>query len=206
MLLPKKGNRSGTLSRITLPGQPEAQQWAEGATMSHVFVLDGEKRPLDPIHPGYARWLLSHHKAAVFKRSPFTILLAERKPDVSVQPVRLKIDPGSATTGLALVHDASGKVVWAAELTHRGQRVRRRLADRHAVRPWGGSRCAPPAPLTSPREPEPSRALLPALVRPFTIRMAIVTRNERRLPPLPLQGKGLCRLFFYDMPHKLESA
>jgi 5-methylcytosine-specific restriction endonuclease McrA len=102
--------------------------------MSYVFVLDREKRPLDPIHPGYARWLLSQKKAAVFKRYPFTIILTERKPDVSVQPLRLKIDPGSKTTGLALVHDASGKVVWAAEVTHRGQRVRKRLADRQAVR------------------------------------------------------------------------
>src|SRR6185437_4690049 len=38
------------------------------------------------------------------------------------------------TTGLALVNDASGEVVWAAELTHRGQQVRKRLTDRHAVR------------------------------------------------------------------------
>jgi 5-methylcytosine-specific restriction endonuclease McrA len=102
--------------------------------MSNVFVLDCEQRPLDPIHPGYARWLLTHQKAAVFRRYPFTIVLRERKPDVPVQPLRLKIDPGSRTTGLALVSDASGDVVWAAELTHRGQRVRKHLADRRAVR------------------------------------------------------------------------
>ena len=51
-----------------------------------------------------------------------------------MQPVRLKIDPGSKTTGLALVNDASGEVVWAAELTHRGQQVKKHLADRRAVR------------------------------------------------------------------------
>lgn len=102
--------------------------------MSNVFVLDSEKRPLGPIHPGYARWLLSHQKAAVFKRYPFTILLKEQRPDVPVHPLRLKIDPGSKTTGLVLVNDGSGEVVWAAELTHRGQQVRKRLAERHAVR------------------------------------------------------------------------
>ena len=102
--------------------------------MSKVFVLDQEKRPLDPVHPGYARWLLSHQKAAVFRRYPFTILLRVGKPDATTQPLRLKIDPGSKTTGLALVNDASGEVAWAAELTHRGQQVRKRLTDRAAVR------------------------------------------------------------------------
>jgi 5-methylcytosine-specific restriction endonuclease McrA len=102
--------------------------------MSKVFILDREQRPLDPVHPGYARWLLSHQKAAVFRRYPFAIILRESKPDVSAQPVRLKIDPGSKTTGLALVNDTTGEVVWAAELQHRGQQVRKRLADRRAVR------------------------------------------------------------------------
>src|ERR1051326_4502857 len=102
--------------------------------MSLAFVLDSEKRPLAPIHPGYARWLLSQQKAAVFRRYPFTIILRDQRPAVPVQPVRLKIDPGSKTTGLALVNDASGAVVWAAELTHRGHQVRKHLVDRRAVR------------------------------------------------------------------------
>ena len=43
------------------------------ANMSNVFVLDTKKQPLDPVHPGQARLLLDSGKAAVFKRSPFTI-------------------------------------------------------------------------------------------------------------------------------------
>ncbi len=43
--------------------------------MSNVFVLDTMHKPLDPIHPGYARKLLFSGKAAVFKRYPFTIIL-----------------------------------------------------------------------------------------------------------------------------------
>ena len=111
-------------------GGPQGQK----RPMSNVFVVDQDKRPLDPVHPGYARWLLSHQKASVFRRYPFAILLKESKPDTPVQPLRLKIDPGSQTTGLALVNDVSGEVVWAAELTHRGQQVKKRLADRRAVR------------------------------------------------------------------------
>ena len=41
--------------------------------MLKVFVVDQGKRPLDPVHPGYARWLLTKQKAAVWRRFPFTI-------------------------------------------------------------------------------------------------------------------------------------
>ncbi len=102
--------------------------------MSHVFVLDSEKRPVDPIHPGAARRFLTLRRAAVYRRYPFTIILREPQPEVPTHPLRLKIDPGSKTTGLALVNDTSGAVVWAAELTHRGQQVKKHLTDRRAVR------------------------------------------------------------------------
>lgn len=103
-------------------------------SMSKVFVLDNEKHPLDPVHPGYARWLLTHRQAAVFRSSPFTIILKKQRQEVSTHPLRLKIDPGSQTTGLALVNDTNGEVIWAAELTHRGERVKKRLAERRAAR------------------------------------------------------------------------
>ncbi|HEY7127910.1 MAG TPA: RNA-guided endonuclease IscB [Ktedonobacterales bacterium] len=102
--------------------------------MSKVFVVDSEKRPLDPVHPGYARWLLSKKHAAVFRRYPFTLILREKQPEVPTEPLRLKIDPGSKTTGLAVVNDATGQVVWAAELLHRGQAIKKALANRRMVR------------------------------------------------------------------------
>ena len=40
--------------------------------MSYVFVLDTTKRPLDPVHPGWARKLLSTGQAAVWRHYPFT--------------------------------------------------------------------------------------------------------------------------------------
>ena len=102
--------------------------------MSKVFVLDTKKRPLDPAHPGWARKLLSSGQAAVFRRYPFTIILKREGTSPDVHPLRLKIDPGSKTTGVALVNDVSGEVVWAAELTHRGQAIKKALDDRRAVR------------------------------------------------------------------------
>ncbi len=71
---------------------------------------------------------------AVFRQFPFTIILKEAKPDVSVQPLRLKIDPGAKTTGLALVNDRTGEVVFAAELQHRGFAIRESLTSRKQLR------------------------------------------------------------------------
>ncbi len=102
--------------------------------MSKVFVVDMMHRALDPVHPGYARKLLTEGKAAVFRRYPFTIILKREVEQPVTHPLRIKLDPGSKTTGLAIVNDASGEVVWAAELTHRGHAIKAALNTRRAVR------------------------------------------------------------------------
>jgi len=102
--------------------------------MSKVLVLDTNKQPLNPVHPGRARLLLASGKAAVFRRYPFTIILKGAVEHPDVRPLRLKIDPGSQTTGMALVDDPSGDVVFAADLTHRGKQIKHALDQRRAVR------------------------------------------------------------------------
>jgi len=102
--------------------------------MQKVFVLDTEKRPLTPCRPKRARQLLAQKKAAVFGRYPFTIILKESKPQAHPRPLRLKLDPGSKTTGIAIIDDLSGEVVFAAELKHRGQRIKGLLDSRRAAR------------------------------------------------------------------------
>jgi 5-methylcytosine-specific restriction endonuclease McrA len=115
----------------------EAITWAtrdtrKGSCMA--FVLDTERTPLSPCHPARARKLLSEGKAAVWRRYPFTIILKRAVSEVQPAPLRLKIDPGSKTTGLALVQDATGQVAWAAELAHRGQHVKAGVDQRRACR------------------------------------------------------------------------
>ncbi len=102
--------------------------------MSHVFLLDTNKQVLNPVHPGRARVLLSTGKAAVYRRFPFTIILKQAVQEPQVEALRLKIDPGSRTTGIAIVNDASGAVVFAAELTHRGQAIKKSPDDRRSCR------------------------------------------------------------------------
>src|SRR4051812_44131058 len=100
---------------------------------NYVFVLDTNHAPQTPVHPAIARRLWAAKTAAVFKRYPFTIIVKTVGPGpLFVHQHRLKIDPGSKTTGLALLEGDS--VIWAAELTHRGQRIKDALRTRRAIR------------------------------------------------------------------------
>jgi len=98
--------------------------------MSHVFVVGTNKQPLDPIHPGHARVLLTQGKAAVWRRYPFTLILKTSVQNPRVSSLRIKIDPGSKTTGLAVVNDTTGQVVFAAELVHQGDKIAPRSSGR----------------------------------------------------------------------------
>lgn len=104
-------------------------------TMNYVLVIDREGEALMPCHPARARQLLKAGKAAVHRQSPFTLRLTERTGG-TVQPTQLKIDPGATTTGLALVVSGQRgrRVVWAAELTHRGNAIKTALDSRRAQR------------------------------------------------------------------------
>lgn len=99
---------------------------------NYVLVLDTNKRPLNPIHPGAARQLLNQGKAAVYRRFPFTVILKEACPDTPVDDLELKLDPGSKVTGIAIKQD--DKVIFAAELQHRGHQIKDALLSRRQLR------------------------------------------------------------------------
>jgi len=93
-----------------------------------------------PCHPARARELLRKGKAAVYRMQPFTIILKFRAEGV-VQDIEFKVDPGSKTTGIALVADFEKRgptVIWAANLSHRGAAVHANLESRRSLR--GGRR------------------------------------------------------------------
>ena len=112
-----------------------------------VFVLDKRKKPLMPCSEKRARLLLERGRARVHRMMPFTIRLVDRlQADSVLQPIRLKLDPGSKTTGLALVREketvdgSTGEVLRALtvlmllELKHRGHEIRDALTSRRAFR------------------------------------------------------------------------
>src|SRR5258708_907894 len=135
-----------------------------------VFVLDQHKKPLMPCTPRRARRLLEQKRAVEHRLSPFTIRLKDRSVQQStLQPVVLKIDPGSKTTGWALAcveATAEGEVHHAlhlAERVHRGKHVRdllRKRATRRRRRRSANLRYRPPRFLNRRR---PSGWLPPSL-------------------------------------------
>ena len=100
-----------------------------------VFVLDKNKQPLMVCHPARARKLLKAGHAAVFRRFPFTIILKNRVGGYK-QPARIKIDPGSKVTGMAVtVSQKNGEaVVMGLNIEHRGEAIRASLESRRACR------------------------------------------------------------------------
>jgi 5-methylcytosine-specific restriction endonuclease McrA len=105
--------------------------------MQHrVLVLDKNMSPLMPCSPARARKLLKAGRAAILRYHPFTIVLKDREGG-HLQPVATKVDPGSETTGMALVaqFEKRGKtVIWAAEIRHRGRQVHRSMQERSRLR------------------------------------------------------------------------
>jgi len=101
-----------------------------------IFVLDKKKQPLMPCSEKRARLLLQRGRAVVHKRYPFTIRLKDRVGG-STQPLSLGIDPGSKTTGLALIREPDSQqrhVLCLFELIHRGYQIKKALQQRAAFR------------------------------------------------------------------------
>lgn len=120
-----------------------------------IFVLDKRKKPLMPCSEKRARLLLKRGRAVVHRLQPFTIRLKDRRlEDGSLQPVGLKLDPGSKVTGVALVRreertdgrSPSGRAgartpngpwdhaLHLAQIVHRGEAIRERMGKRSAYR------------------------------------------------------------------------
>jgi 5-methylcytosine-specific restriction endonuclease McrA len=104
-----------------------------------VFVLDRRKKPLMPCSEKRARQLLATKRARIHRMVPFTIRLVDRTAGASAfQAVRLKLDPGSKTTGVALVREGvtsrDQTVLALIEVEHRSNRIRDALAQRRTSR------------------------------------------------------------------------
>jgi hypothetical protein len=112
-----------------------------------VFVLDKRKKPLMPCSEKRARLLLAKGRACVHRLIPFAIRLVDREvANCAFQSVEIKLDPGSKTTGIALVRLSekisreTGEIVTETaalnllELTHRGRQISEALTARRQMR------------------------------------------------------------------------
>ena len=112
-----------------------------------VFVLDKRKKPLMPCSEKRARKLLGSGRARVHRLVPFVIRITDLEVSgCAVQPVRVKLDPGSKFTGIAVVREAkvvdvetgevnvSVAVLNLFQLQHRGRQISEALTARGAMR------------------------------------------------------------------------
>ncbi|CAG9180151.1 RNA-guided endonuclease IscB [Cupriavidus pinatubonensis] len=110
-----------------------------------VFVLDKHGKPLMPCSEKRARLLLERGRARVHRLLPFAIRLTDRRlNDSEFQPLRLKLDPGSKETGVAIAREAtsnrdgdsthSAHVLSLTEIIHRSYQISEALTARRSMR------------------------------------------------------------------------
>lgn len=145
-----------------------------------VLVIDTNRKALLPCKPGVARSLLKHGKAAVFRQFPFTIILKKSVEYVADADVTLKIDPGSKTTGIAVLQ--GDKAVFGMELTHRGMAIKKKLESRRAVRRGRRSRNTRYRQSRFLNRTRPKGWLAPSLEHRVRTTMTWVRRLMRFLP------------------------
>lgn len=98
-----------------------------------VLVIDKHKKPCNTISNAYARILLFNKQAVIHKRFPFTIRLKNDSAVLKDRDYNVKLDPGSRTTGVAIVDDKDS-VVMLAEIEHRGHVIKKSLDSRRMIR------------------------------------------------------------------------
>ena len=173
-----------------------------------VFVLDRQGKALMPCTEKRARLLLERGRARVHRLVPMVIRLTDRAAaSCAFQPLRLKLDPGSKTTGLALVRDAevidkqSGEVQTSAvvlnlmELVHRGRQISEALTARRQMRRRRRSNLRYRAPRFLNRGNKQRSWLAPSLQHRVDTCMAWVGRIQRWVPITALS----CELVRFDM-------
>lgn len=160
-----------------------------------VFVLDRRGKPLMPCSEKRASKLLSSGRARVHRLVPFVIRLVDvSAQDCALQPLTVKIDPGSKATGMALVHDVqkldidSGEINKGAvvlsliEIQHRGRQISEALTARRQMRSRRRSQLRYRAPRFLNRGNKGDGWLAPSLQHRIDTTVAWVQRLRRWAP------------------------
>lgn len=160
-----------------------------------VFVLDQQGKPLMPCSEKRARLLLERSRARVHRLVPFVIRLVDkRQDDCGLQSVRLKLDPGSRFTGVALLRETQtvdaetgeiqtqGAVLSLLELTHRGLQISEALTARRQMRRRRRGNLRYRAPRFLNRGNQSKGWLAPSLQHRVDTTLAWVKRLQRWAP------------------------
>lgn len=142
-----------------------------------------------------ARLLLERGRARVHRLVPLVIRLVDRRvADSHLQSVRLKLDPGSKATGLAVVRETeradadtgeihrTAAVLNLMELLHRGRQISEALTARRNMRRRRRGNLRYRAPRFLNRRNQGKGWLAPSLQHRIDTTLAWVTRLQRWLP------------------------
>ena len=158
-----------------------------------VFVLGRTKRPLMPCSEKRARKLLTAKRAVVHRMYPFTIRLKDRT-DGALQPVRVKLDPGSKQTGIAVVRESESVdsdtgevhrrlfVIALLQLNHRGAAISDALKARASLRKGRRARHTRYRPARFNNRPKAKGWLAPSLMHRVDTCVSWVRKIQRVCP------------------------
>ena len=160
-----------------------------------VFVLDKRGKPLMQCSEKRARLLLDRGRARIHKMLPFTIRVVDRLvEDSQLQPLEIKLDPGSKTTGVAVVRisvavDAqTGEVQKRVhvlnlfDLIHRSRQITEALMGRRGHRRLRRSKLRYRAPRFDNRGNQKKGWLPPSLQHLVDTSLEWVKRIEKLAP------------------------
>lgn len=101
-----------------------------------IIALDKNKRPLGFLTERRCRILMERKRAVLYRVFPTVVILMDM--DVrklrDLPSYRIKIDPGSKYTGIAIVRNDTDELVYAMQIEHRGDAVRAGLQKRKMAR------------------------------------------------------------------------
>ena len=183
---------------VTRPVRADSRERPDGGIEKGwfmVLVLDKRGKPLMPCTERRARLLLSRGRARIHRLVPMVIRVSDRtEASCSLQPLRVKLDPGSKITGMALVRDtdtldaASGEikrratVLMLLELAHRGREISQALTARRGMRRRRRSTLRYRAPRFLNRGNQPPGWLAPSLQHRVNTTLSWVKRLKRWAP------------------------
>ena len=169
-----------------------------------VLVVDRRGKPLMPCTEKRARLLLTRRRARIHRLMPMVIRIIDRHQAASsLQPLRVKLDPGSKITGIALVRDAdtveasSGEIKRRAtvlllmELVHRGQQISAALTARRQLRRRRRAQLRYRAPRFLNRGNQTRGWLAPSLQHRVNTTLAWVKRLRRWAPASALSCESV---------------
>ena len=157
-------------------------QKPEQKTQNRVPVIDADRNPLAPCTPRRARILVKQGKAQGRHRNGIYHLVLNRTvPSQLIQAASIMVNPGSATTGIAVVHDGqeqSRTILLGIELHHRGKFIKQNMVKRSHHRKHRRGRLRHRKPRFNNRRRKPAW-LPPSILSRLTNTMTWIDRISR---------------------------